>query len=73
MTSRTYRIVIEGELGSSVADAFDPLVMVHVRGTSVLTGRVRDQAELQAIVQRIGSLGLTLLSAAEVGKDEPSA
>ena len=69
MTTRTYRIVIEGEIGASVARAFDTLTMSHAGGTSVLIGPVRDQAELQSIVQRVGSLGLTLLSAAEVGTD----
>jgi hypothetical protein len=33
-------------------------------GNTVLVGGVRDQAELQALLQRISDLGLTLLSVA---------
>ena len=36
------------------------------QGHTVLIGDVRDQAELQGLLQRIGELGLTLLSVAAV-------
>jgi hypothetical protein len=32
-------------------------------GNAVLTGRVRDQAELQGLLQRISDLGLNLINA----------
>jgi hypothetical protein len=43
----------------------------HVDGTTVLTGPVRDQAELQGILQRVSDLGLTLLSATAISGPEP--
>jgi len=38
-------------------------------GTTILTGPVRDQAELQGLLQRVAGLGLTLISANAV--DDP--
>lgn len=39
------------------------MTLTRTQGTTVLVGPVRDQAELQAILQRMYGLGLTLLSA----------
>jgi hypothetical protein len=39
------------------------LTLAHDKGNTVLVGPVRDQAELQGLLQRVSDLGLTLLSA----------
>jgi hypothetical protein len=39
------------------------MTLERVQGTTILTGPVRDQAELQGLLQRVAGLGLALLSA----------
>jgi hypothetical protein len=67
--SRTYRLTVEGELGDRLAPSFGDLSLERVAGNTALTGPVRDQAELQGILQRVSDLGLTLL---EVTVVEPA-
>ena len=43
--------------------AFDGMTLTRSDGNTTLTGPVRDQAELQGLLQRVSSLGLTLLEA----------
>ncbi|MBV8988056.1 MAG: hypothetical protein JO372_05790 [Solirubrobacterales bacterium] len=69
MSVREYRVTVEGELSDRVAAAFAGMTLTRTHGNTVLEGPVRDQAELQGILQRVSSLGLTLLSAAAI--DEP--
>jgi hypothetical protein len=54
-------LVVHGELSDTVAVAFDGMALTRKDGTTVLTGAVRDQAELQGFLQRVSDLGLTLL------------
>ena len=62
MPSREYRLVVQGELERhSMAVAFDGMALKREDGSTVLTGPVRDQAELQGFLQRVSDLGLTLL------------
>jgi len=63
MAPNRYRLVIEGELDDRLAGAFKGMVLERQTGTTVLTGSVRDQADLQGLLQRVAGLGLTLLSA----------
>lgn len=70
VSAREYRITVEGELSDRVAAAFAGMTLSRLDGITVLKGPVRDQAELQGILQRLSSLGLTLLSAAAI--DEPN-
>jgi len=63
MGSRAYRLTLEGELSDRAARAFEGMTLTRENGTTVLRGRVRDQAELQGLLQRVADLGLTLLSA----------
>jgi hypothetical protein len=63
MEQRSYRIVIEGELDDHFAGAFDGMTLAREAGTTILSGPVRDQAELQGLLQRVAGLGLTLVSA----------
>ena len=61
MTCRTYRLIVEGELSDGAERAFDGMTLTRTEGTTTLTGRLRDQAELQGLLQRASDLGLTLL------------
>jgi hypothetical protein len=63
MASHSYRLVIEGELDDRFASAFEGMTLECAAGNTILTGPVRDQADLQGLLQRISRLGLTLVSA----------
>jgi hypothetical protein len=52
-------VVVQGELGPALAAAFSPLVARVEDGTTVLEGTVTD---VDAVVTRIGELGLRLLA-----------
>jgi hypothetical protein len=68
---RTYRLIVDGELSDRMRFAFEGMTLARAEGTTTLTGPVRDQAELQGLLQRVSDLGLTLLevtSSDEVGK-----
>jgi hypothetical protein len=60
MPTRHYRLVVEGELS-------DHVDVMREEGNTVLEGPVRDQAELQGLLQRVSDFGLTLLSATAIG------
>ena len=61
MGSREYRLEVEGELSDRMQLAFEGMRLTRADGTTTLTGTIRDQAELQGVLQRITDLGLTLL------------
>jgi hypothetical protein len=58
----TYRLEVEGELGELVGRSFPRMRIFHRNGNTVLVGRVRDEAELNGILQRFWALGLKLRS-----------
>jgi len=64
----TYRIVVRGELDPRFACLFDDMTMERVGGTTVLTGRVIDQAQLHGFIERFGELGLELVTVEQVGE-----
>ncbi len=66
MQEREYRLVVEGELSERAGQAFSGMSLARSNGRTTLSGPVRDQAELQALLQRVSDLGLTLLSATSV-------
>jgi len=66
MAARTYRLTVEGELSDIAAQAFEGMTLTRGAGTTLLVGRVRDQAELHGVLQRVADLGLTLLTATVV-------
>jgi hypothetical protein len=68
VAGRVYRLTVEGELSDRVRPAFEGMTLTRSHGTTVLVGPVRDQAELQAMLRRVGDLGLTLLSATAIEK-----
>ena len=51
--------------------AFEGMTLTRERGNTVLSGPVRDQAELQGLLSRVSDFGLTLLSAVAV-EDQPA-
>ena len=61
MASREYRLVVKGELSDRMQLAFEGMSLTRGDGTTTLTGAIRDQAELQGVLQRITDLGLTLI------------
>lgn len=61
MGNRTYRLTVEGELGDNLASVFPGMTITPDDGTTTLVGELRDQAELQGVLQRVSDLGLTLL------------
>jgi hypothetical protein len=68
MHARRYRLTIEGELSDQTGSAFHGMTLTRAAGNTLLVGRVRDQAELHGVLQRVSDLGLTLLGVVE---DEP--
>jgi hypothetical protein len=63
MPGRTYRLVVEEELSDHFHEAFEGFELTHEERQTVLVGPVRDQAELQGVLQRLSDFGLTLVSA----------
>ena len=61
MGTRTYRLTVEGELDDHIQPAFPEMTLTRGHSTSTLTGPIRDQAELQAVLRRLSDFGLILL------------
>jgi len=70
VAGREYRLTLEGEIGDREVRAFEGMTLTREDGTTVLVGPVRDQAELQGLLQRVSDLGLTLLSASAIDERE---
>jgi hypothetical protein len=71
MPTRSYRLTVQGELSDNLELAFPGMTLTSSGGNTALTGDVRDQAELQGLLQRVSGLGLTLLEAKALD-DPPS-
>jgi hypothetical protein len=71
MPACDYRVVVDGELSDDIERAFEGMSLRRETGKTVLVGTMRDQAQLQAVLQRISDLGLTLLSVRALN-DDPS-
>ena len=61
MAASKYEIRIRGRLSATVLARFDSLESDVDRVETVLHGRIRDQAELHGIIERVQSLGLELV------------
>jgi hypothetical protein len=57
-----YRIVVRGELSARYMPAFEGMTMAAGEGQTAITGPVIDQAHLHGLLNRIGDLGLELVS-----------
>lgn len=58
----TYRLELEGHLGDLMGRFFPRMRIVYKNGNTVLVGPVRDQAELNGLLQHCLELGVTLVS-----------
>jgi hypothetical protein len=57
-----YRIVVRGELSRRYVPAFEGMTLATGDGQTSITGPVIDQARLHGLLDRVGDLGLELLS-----------
>ncbi len=65
-----YEIRIQGRLDARWGSRFDGMSMRdEPDGTTVLSGRVTDQAALHGLISQVRDLGLPLLSVAQVQDD----
>jgi hypothetical protein len=66
VAGHTYRLIVAGELSDRLGPVFAGMELAPRDGNTTLTGYVRDQSELQALLGRVADLGLTLLEAKAV-------
>ena len=67
-----YEIRLTGHLDAHWADWFDGLaVSRETDGTTVISGRIADQAALHGVIQRVRDLGLPLVSVMRVEGTQP--
>jgi len=69
MPQGRYRLVVDGELGPRYASAFDGMTIHAHNGETEITGAIIDQSHLQGLLERIGSLGLTLHSVTPISAE----
>jgi hypothetical protein len=58
----TYRIVVRGELSRRYVPAFEGMTLATGDGQTAIVGPVTDQAHLHGLLNRVGDLGLELIS-----------
>ena len=71
MAPTRYRIVVAGELSDRFAAAFDGMTMQCTGGHTAITGMVVDQSNLHGLLDRVGELGLDLVSVNAIGDEDP--
>lgn len=58
-----YQIRVKGHLDHTLTDWFAPLQIVNEpNGEAILTGSIRDQAELYGILVKLDNLNFTLIA-----------
>ena len=62
MAASRYRIVLRGRLSESFESAFDGMTLEHGPNRTVLTGDVRDQAQLYGLIGQLQEFGIELLA-----------
>ena len=62
MEPTIYQIVVRGELSHRYRPAFDGMTLAAGDGQTAITGPVVDQAQLHGLLDRVGDLGLELIS-----------
>jgi len=62
MAANRYRIVLRGRLSKRFESAFEGMTLEHSPGRTVLTGEIRDQAQLYAVLDQVQDFGIELLS-----------
>jgi len=66
--SAGYEIRIKGRLSQTVTGAFRDFSASVKPAETTLRGEVRDQAELQALLEQVQSLGLELIEVKRLGR-----
>ena len=65
--ARRYEIRLKGHLETRWAAWFDGMSITHASdGTTILTGRIADQAALHGLLQKLRDLGVPLTSVTEL-------
>jgi len=65
--TRRYEIRLKGHLETRWAAWFDGMSITHASdGTTILTGRIADQAALHGLLQKLRDLGVPLTSVTEL-------
>ncbi len=62
MSAHRYCVIVEGELGTRYASAFEGMTISAHDGMTEMTGAIIDPPQLQGLLERIAGLGLTLHS-----------
>ena len=62
MAASRYRIVLRGRLSKRFESAFEGMTLEHAPGRTVLTGEVRDQAQLYGVLDQVRDFGIELLA-----------
>jgi hypothetical protein len=57
-----YKIIVRGELSRRYRTVFEGMTLVVGDGQTAIIGPVRDQTHLHGLLDRVGSLGLELVS-----------
>ena len=73
MGPRRYQIVVAGELSGRFAPAFDGMTVRCAGGQTAIIGMVVDQSHLHGLLDRVGELGLELVSVNAIGDEDPPA
>ena len=61
MAASRYRIVLRGRLSERFESAFDGMSLEHGPNQTVLTGDIRDQAQLYGLLGQLQEFGIELL------------
>ena len=69
MSAQRYCLVVQGELGTRYASAFQGMTVSAHDGVTEITGSIVDQSQLQGLFERIASLGLRLRSVTPLDAD----
>lgn len=69
-----YEIRLKGHLDARWAAWFDGLRLTNESdGTTIISGKVADQAALHGLLQKVRDVGLPLVSVTQVDRDPPAA
>jgi len=66
----SYRIVVRGELGGTLARAFEGMQVETGSGETVLVGDIVDQAQLHGVLERLRDFGIELVSVTPVSAEQ---
>jgi hypothetical protein len=67
-----YQIRISGHIDSRWSEWFDGLTITVWNGDTLLTGPIRDQAQLHGLLARVRDLALPLVSVSRIQRPQPN-